>query len=390
MINWAKLPLEILLIITKLLFSSEEFKALVAFGGVCSSWRSAWILLKKHLKKSSLKVVLLMLAEEELSSKRGFYSLSKCNIHYMNFPEAKGKQLFSFPEGWILTAGLDLELTLLHPFSHSQYKLPSWHFDSNVLFQAYFPNVNVITYCPNLITRAAITANPSRKPDFKIVITFDNGFESIVAFASPGDKAWTVLRKGTLMADVVCYKGKVHGIDWDGTFWLCDVEGSKPTLTKLFPKPEAYGYVKAVYLVESLGKLLAVYRKWVNEENGLTYKTIGFQVSELDWTNGSWTRVNSLGNRALLVGRNASFSVDASEVPGCEADSIYFTDDCRDAYWISIESNEFREKINSAIDHNGGNDIGVYSLKDRKIKTQFPCQLFSSISPPLWVVTAFP
>ncbi|KAJ7961479.1 F-box protein [Quillaja saponaria] len=77
--NWAELPHDLLLAIGKLLISSEDFIGSVFFGAVCTSWRSAWI----EVKENS--------------------SLPKGTIHYLNLPEAKGKQCFALPEGWVLT-----------------------------------------------------------------------------------------------------------------------------------------------------------------------------------------------------------------------------------------------------------------------------------------------
>ncbi|KAA8522322.1 hypothetical protein F0562_013317 [Nyssa sinensis] len=80
-----------------------------------------------------------------------------------------------------------------------------------------------------------------------------------------------------------------------------------------------------------IGNMEPVARK-EGSDGGENYGSFGFQVLELNVRNGKWVKVESLGNRALFLGCNSSFSVEASDITGCKANCIYFTDD-----WLSLD-----------------------------------------------------
>ncbi|KAK2989935.1 hypothetical protein RJ640_013859 [Escallonia rubra] len=94
------------------------------------------------------------------------------------------------------------------------------------------------------------------------------------------------------------------------------------------------------------------------EENSeLTYGTTGFQVFEVEISNGGWKEVKTLGGRALFLGHNSSFSFEAH---GCiKADCIYFTDDDLEAY------------VGEDNLAGGGKDMGIYNMEDRSITPHF-------------------
>ncbi|KAJ7961486.1 F-box protein [Quillaja saponaria] len=253
MSNWVDLLPEILLVIAKKLISSEDFLASVAFGAVCTSWRSVYIKVKDVIKQLPTQVIWLMLAEErDHTDERGFFSLAK---------------------------------------------------------------------------------------------------------------------------DVIYYNGNIYGVYPDGSIWVCDIEGYEPKATMLFHTKigRFVPLFERMYLVESSGKLLAVLRTGGQARSlfeGSTiysYGTAPFLVFELNISNRSCTRLESLENRALFVGRNSSISVNALNICGCKANSIYFTDD----------ANESR-------------DMGVWNMMDGRIETLFNPPLFCHVAPPLWVFPNFP
>ena len=89
--------------------------------------------------------------------------------------------------------------------------------------------------------------------------------------------------------------------------------GFLPNYCNSFRKP--WQYFERFYLVESAGSLLVVSREGKSCDHD--YGTTGFRVFELDEEDGMWERVNSLGNRALFLGHNSSFSVQVTSKSGC-------------------------------------------------------------------------
>ncbi|KAI4354414.1 hypothetical protein L6164_003276 [Bauhinia variegata] len=378
MANWAELHPDLLQVIAKRLISSEAFPALTAFGGVCTSWRSAWTALKEHHQRMPPQDVWLMLAEEEeeeeedededREEKCGFFSLSKGNNRYLQLPETMGKQCFSFPEGWVITAAENFEMNLLQPITHVQIKLPRW----NTLYRASYLEF------PCIILKAGLSANPSRTSDFTVFIVYGTG---ILAYAKPGDNAWTILRKGLrYFVEAAFYKNKIHGVDVKGRIWVCNNIGdseSESMATMVF-RPRIFGkgysWIDKAYLVESSGKLLVVFRSGVQR-----HRTHSFQVYELNLSEKSAVQVKDLGDNALFLGNNTSVCVNASKVHGCEGNCIYFTDDCLHQYFcdgcMGLRT--------------GGKDMGVCDLRDGSIKQHFIGESLSNICPPFWVFPNF-
>ncbi|KAJ7961488.1 F-box protein [Quillaja saponaria] len=389
--NWANLLPDILLLILKKLISScEDFTGSVVFGEVCTSWRSIYIQGKDLIKQLPPQVIWLMLAEEEDTNKRGFFSLAKGNTRYLQLPEAQGKFCFSFPQGWLITAGEDFGLNLLHLLSRVQFQLPNLRtVPESALENTSFPMV---------INRALLTANPSLTSDFKVIIVFDS---DRLAFAKLGDNAWTVIKETHSFSDVTCYEGNIYGLNWRGYIWVCDIEGSEPKATILFRiQVERFvPHIERAYLVESSGKLLAVLRIGVEAmfESGVirtyegteiyAYGTTQFLVFELNISNRSWTRLESLENRALFVGHNSSISVNAWSICGCKANSIYFTDDTEDFYVIE---NGAYGLYSDLTERGGGRDMGVWNMVDGSIEPLFNPPSYCRVAPPLWVFPNFP
>ena len=86
--------------------------------------------------------------------------------------------------------------------------------------------------------------------------------------------------------------------------------------------------------------------------------------------------MKSLGDEALFVGDNQSMSILASNFPGCQPNSIYFTDDSIDVFAIK---NTYRPK--------GPFDMGIYCLENGTFQKHYtPKYKHRYLAPPLWVV----
>ncbi|KAI4334887.1 hypothetical protein L6164_013592 [Bauhinia variegata] len=115
-----------------------------------------------------------------------------------------GKQCFSFPEGWLITAAENFEMNMLQPITHVQIKLPKW----NTLYRASYLEF------PCIILKAGLSANPSRTSDFTVFIVYGTG---ILAYAKPGVNACTILRKGLrYFVEAAFYKNEILGVDVKG------------------------------------------------------------------------------------------------------------------------------------------------------------------------------
>ncbi|KAK7327972.1 hypothetical protein VNO77_22066 [Canavalia gladiata] len=143
-----------------------------------------------------------------------------------------------------------------------------------------------------------------------------------------------------------------------------------------------------MYLVISEGEFLLVKRyignfvtadglvvyEGYSEDDGneiCPYRTKHFVVYKLDFTKINWEKKSSLHDQVLFLGANESTSLPAKAFSGCEANSIYFTDD----RWQEM-----------GLDYlYGGQDWGVFSLQDGSVKLLTPDENRLD-PPPIWVV----
>ncbi|KAA8522384.1 hypothetical protein F0562_013255 [Nyssa sinensis] len=353
------------------------FEDFVAFGGVCVSWRLVMAALKKDFNMLP-RVPWLMLAEKDDGSNlRDFYCPMKCkNIYRSMLPKASGKRFFS-SQGWLLTIAADHEVNLLHPLSRVQILLPNLTTFSNLEEMA--------THCTdklyhNFIQKAVLSSSPSTTSDYAIMVI--HGAISKLAFYRRGDNAWTTIETWlSAYSDVIYHEGRFYAIDCWGRIVVCDVNGSCPTRGQIMPvMPNEFTHsLEKLYLVESLGKLLIVLRQGVTTRDDYTHGTTRLRVFELNWE-----EVQSLGNRALFLGFNSSFSVEASNE--IKANCIYFTDDCFEAYYSASFADEGAPNYHP---EGGGKDMGIFNLSDGSIEPHFRGRSFDPLSPPMWVTPSF-
>uniref|UniRef100_A0A7N2N077 F-box domain-containing protein n=2 Tax=Quercus lobata TaxID=97700 RepID=A0A7N2N077_QUELO len=123
---------------------------------------------------------------------------------------------------------------------------------------------------------------------------------------------------------------------FEGKFYAVDTKGRTISLdqfldSKVVTNLGSDAYMK--YLVEAGGELLVVeaYIPFPNAEGFIgseSYRGLCidyFEVSKLNKEGGKWVKVNSLGDWVLFLGIYSSFSVLASELPGCKRNCIVVT-----------------------------------------------------------------
>ncbi|KAF8412286.1 hypothetical protein HHK36_000247 [Tetracentron sinense] len=355
MANWSELPNDLLGLIAQRVLIYEDF---VAFGGVCESWRS--VAVKQNFTPSP-QLPWLMLPEQKNCDTRTFFSLSKGMVHERRLPEVRGKRCWG-SQGWLITFSIDLNISLLNPFTRLQIQLPphrtfKYHFD-------IYEDVEEYNYTPAeiqelYIYKAIVSSSPSSTTDYVVMVI--HGPKIQLAFARPGDEAWTTIEetRPTRYYDVIYYKEKFYAVNSHGVVVVCDVQGPNPTELRIIAKMPDFD--TKIYLVESAGALLVVSRYVdINIVNGVfIYQTTKFRVfkPDLSKSNGEWLQLKNLGDRALFLGQSTSMSIVASDFPKCKANCIYFTDDNEEPYLCNPEG--------------GGKDMGIFDLEDGSFKSHY-------------------
>ncbi|KAK3231735.1 hypothetical protein Dsin_003616 [Dipteronia sinensis] len=141
-------------------------------------------------------------------------------------------------------------------------------------------------------------------------------------FWSKGDKTWTRI-VGISYADVTYYKGKYYAIDANYIITAIDVTSDNPSMIQVTQIQQLSTFrwdYERLYILESAGALVVVVRKLENIDSQ-------FRVFDIDVSNGTWTEVKDLGNKALFLGQYSSLSVEISHVSHCKANCLYFIQD---------------------------------------------------------------
>ncbi|XP_004300850.1 PREDICTED: F-box protein SKIP23-like [Fragaria vesca subsp. vesca] len=342
--NWSDLPQDLVLSIARRIGSAQDF---VTFGAVCKTWSRAFT--KQDFLGGLTHAVPLLMLPKYSDNTQECYNLTRgrfCRLD-INLSEAKAKRMppkwyyCHSSLGWLILPPQNEDssnpVCMFHPFNHTRIVLPTYGDGDS-------------------IENFVLSSSPSFPSDYTAMISYR--WTRRAAFWRPKDKRWINVSLptrppnlyGNCFDDIAFYKGQFYVAErmpLYENFLVCDIddhkaEGKLSNLkSNLFP---CHGGKRTEHLnlVESAGDLLVVLRYSFES----SHRIVGFRVFKVPFDTDDWTEVEDLGNRALFLGDNSSFSVETS--PGysrCKANCIYFTTDrvCRQ-------------------------QCGVFSMEDRQVK----------------------
>ncbi|WMV42472.1 hypothetical protein MTR67_035857 [Solanum verrucosum] len=332
----------------------------------------------------------LMLAEDQEdkdNSCRKFFSLYSGMILNKRILKAIEKRCLE-SMGWLITIGKDeSETSLLHPFSGVEIELP--HPNTTKDYEDHEGG-----YPWTFFHKAILSASPSHTSNYILAVIDEN--MKFFHFWRPGDLRWTRIDNRNspykhIHRDLVYYTEKIYAVDWCGRVLVYDVPGSSTTHTQIVAilPPQHKG--DEFYILELMGSLFAIIRYGVQsrapirEDSSMrisltpiypndskeTYETTNFGVFEVDLAAGELRETKQVGDKALVLGANASISVQASQFPGVKHNHIYYTDDFVESYLFYEEG--------------GGRDMGVYNIANGSSEAHYNGVSLSCVCPPIWV-----
>nr|XP_028947443.1 F-box protein At2g26160-like [Malus domestica] len=376
--EWASLPEALIFLILDNLLEPIDH---VRFAAVCKEW----CYLSKVYNLATqrwLKVLPMLLIPSQLESQtqvettgpttRAVYSINEGKVYEnVRLPVPYSKICRGSSHGWLATIDLadqPINITLVNPFTKETIRLPPLEFeaqDMNLWFHPY----------ENFVQKVILSTDPSLNRDNYMVVAIYRGVCRL-AFTKAGEKYWRSIHIN--VTDAVFYKNKIYAVGYRlGSIFSVDVEKSHAYRRQPFIQIAPFieiGQADWEYLVESIkGDLLQVRMFAIKDGRTKGSWTESFCVYKVVFDDSNRTirkvEVKDIGDEALFLGVNHSFSVLASNFVGCKPNCIYHT--C---------------KLNPT-------GMNIFNLEDKSItRIQVPspnCDPTSRIPPAIWIFPTF-
>ncbi|CAL8164021.1 unnamed protein product [Prunus armeniaca] len=366
--GWAWLPSNILDLILEKLIPISDY---IRFSAVCKHWQSVALHRKKQPIKSCHKQIPMLIIPtiDGSSERRGLYSVTQGKTCSFELNVYYSKRFCGSSHGWLACVDENLVVTLLNPFTGCTISLPpvpksTWR--STVAYR-----------CDYYINKVELSADPSFLPnEYEVLVIYD-GYGKQIAHFKSGDDAWTSIDQLIGFDDVIYNKGQFLGVSLGGSVFSMNVsrdQTTEPHVSLLVPMdPDTDN--KSYLVQSSKGDLLLV-RKFKRVKYCKQFmKSLNFKFFKFESAHGErpqWVEIESIGNEALFLGTNQSICVSALDFPGCQPNSLYFTDDC-----VDVEYHKPK----------GPHDMGTFDLEKRSMGTHYCLDRSQKHVPPtIWIL----
>ncbi|KAI8564875.1 hypothetical protein RHMOL_Rhmol03G0216800 [Rhododendron molle] len=381
--DWASLPGHLLDSIVEKLIDLPDF---IRFAVVCKPWFCAATMNNQQKQQhrgllAHKQIPMLMVpssdpkdnnSDGEGQVKRGLYSITRGELYDFQLSLSYKKRFCGSSHGWLAAVEDNYAITLINPFSRvSPITLPS-------LRQVELGKNREYEY---YIDKVVLSADPYLSPDSYLAAAIYSGF-SLVAFIKSGDNAWTYLCEDQLKlaADIIYYESHFYVLDYQHR--LTKIKSFSGTeqrieLEAIIKKSNCRRPTQKSYLVESsAGELLTVKRFLKVKDHEFQYVTWYFKVYKLNRSSSQchpvWVEIENIGDDALFLGDNYSFSLVAFQFPGCLPNSIYYTDNYNDI----LGSKPL-----------GPRDMGIFLLEEKSFRMHYTLDpSHCDMPPPIWIV----
>ncbi|XP_059669346.1 putative F-box protein At3g25750 [Cornus florida] len=370
---WIWLPKDLWCLILNKLFLVD----LIRIGAVCKQWRALLLDHKKNLNQWPMLLVPTKSGDQQYCK---LYNVFYHTMYDCRLPLPYTQRCCGSSHGWLVRAEQDLSITLINPFSGKTISLPpvtevySGYRDGEAIFVPDFH-----------IRKVILSDDPSQNPNNYVVVTIYSDIPR-VAFIRSGDQSWTYVGEKKPIKDIYFYKGQLYALDGYNSLLKINTDNNIISSSSSSDSryeivvPRCLNFCHKPYLVESSnGDLLMVQRHhWKRKGSVHLDVTVGFKVYKLmmhpsgEEGETEWVRIDGLGDDALFLGDNHTIRIVASDIPNCQPDSIYYTDDyCDRFHHLPYEAR----------------DMGVFNFKGGSIERHYILDASHQYMPPaVWIM----
>ncbi|XP_064975024.1 F-box protein At2g05970-like [Musa acuminata AAA Group] len=266
---------------------------------ICKQWNSIYKL--EHHRPPKPQAPWLMLPGDNNSTAK-FFSIVEKKIYNIPCPEPmiRTRIYIGSCHGWLTTVDRLCNMYLLNPLTGAQIPLLTFRQDS-----------------------------PDADNDFTIMMIY--GLWKNLAFARAGNKAWTSISSPYCYTDIIHHSARFYTINYQRIVevWKLDELAIRHSIINSdLPSHIFLGCICTYDLVESLNNNLMLVYKFQNEWSPTDNpKNIMCMVFSLDELALKWTRVKSLHEQTLFLGKNQSMCLSTIDFPKLKQNCIYYTDD---------------------------------------------------------------
>ncbi|PIA50441.1 hypothetical protein AQUCO_01300884v1 [Aquilegia coerulea] len=181
-----------------------------------------------------------------------------------------------------------------------------------------------------IAVQKVVLPSTATKNDFVVMALYS---WSTLVFFRAGDEKWTVIEdQECQFLDLIHFQGQFYAVDSTGR--ACIVDPNTSNVTYIANSFQNGGGTKK-HLVESKGELFLV-NIYADYDDGtqIRYDDCGepiptdCKVFKLNERNEQWVQVENLGDVVFLVYNQCSYSISASDFPGCEGNLILLRSIC--------------------------------------------------------------
>ncbi|KAE8820869.1 hypothetical protein D1007_01186 [Hordeum vulgare] len=231
----------------------------------------------------------------------------------VRLPNLQGHRVVAISDGLlVLLHKHTTAVRVLHPFTRAVLDLPP-----------IAPTFRVVVGSRDSLLRmnAAICMSaPTRDYSIHVVAWFPG--THAVLWAKPGDAYWDAIYLDVEPQSVLLLRGRLYATTWTSANILQVYPPTKsfPVDT---PIPDEFGSPSSCsyFLVESNGRMLLVVRHYVFTANAPSFTA--FKIFTVDLDRRQLTPVSSIGDRALILGKDRCLSVSTRHFSSISGNSVY-------------------------------------------------------------------
>jgi hypothetical protein len=174
----------------------------------------------------------------------------------------------------------------------------------------------------SFIKKIVLPSGPVNNDNFVAMAILSKTGAGNLAYCKNDDQSWTFITDvRRSYCDLTYYNEQFYVVDEKKAIVVCDINSTSPSVSVVeLPTQDIFAILYLVNLGDDELLLVACYLGLdfeyyeIDEPPEIYFRTDGFNVFRMNWSELQWEKVESLGDWMLFVGKNSAVSLAASDV----------------------------------------------------------------------------